>query len=932
MSFNEIEEELFLYVRSKIIPESFAGSGFFVYFCQRVSENQYLDERVYSGEGTGEDSTYSYVRTFLFDCKLFYLLITNLQKIMRTINLLRKAFLLLALVGGASSAWATGEVFYVKFQNSSNVTQSTANYFSYDKGSGTAVSWSSKGKHSCTYGGDTYSDVIKMESATQCYFTSEAEATITIVQTISNATGDKLKFDGTNLNSEMANTTVTVNSTDKYNEYVITKVAAGTHTITRQSETGLAYVKVEYTGEAAVVVADPVIAWNSGTSQATITCATDGATIYYTTDGSEPTTSSSAYSSAITLTNSTTVRAFAKKSDVSSNLVKRECFVSHSSVSKYLTSLGYNGGTVSGDVWTGTNFTITNNVAERGFAYVNLAGSQDGFKLNHTDSYTIQPSEGIKVTKLVVVGKTWLQGSAGNAATIAFDDWTPVSGTFFDYLTDGETYVKTIEFTPDAAQDYGQAITMRPGTNQLGAYIEVYGDIKTYAVSYAAGANGTGTVAAGVKKHGLNFDLSSNKFTRDGFEQTGWATYDGGPQVYALGGTYTANAAITLYPVWAKMVPTVVNNWDFSDWSDATKTGMLADATNWNQYEKTGSTGTNFEDNGRSNAAERSAYTLKYTDGVTTTNLPETKGLKFSAPAFGIGLMFNFPSATVGGVDCTYHGSQYIWLYNKDSKIIIPDVKVGSVIRIGVESHKNTDSGEARGITLNNATQTLGEGTSKNYQDVEWTVTTAGDITITPTKGLHIYYITVTENKENIPVSTLDGRNYASFVATKKLDFSAADGITAYIATGLNDASDAVVLEPVDVVPVGEPIIVKTETQGATVNVPVTTVDADDVSGNNLIAGDGETSYSTGTYYYLASDLFHLATSGTLQSGKAYLQIPSSARQLGIVFGDDETTGISATLMNNERLSNEFFDLQGRKVAQPTKGLYIVNGKKVIVK
>ena len=47
-------------------------------------------------------------------------------------------------------------------------------------------------------------------------------------------------------------------------------------------------------------------------------------------------------------------------------------------------------------------------------------------------------------------------------------------------------------------------------------------------------------------------------------------------------------------------------------------------------------------------------------------------------------------------------------------------------------------------------------------------------------------------------------------------------------------------------------------------------------------------------------------------------------------FGDD-ATGIGATLVNSEqRIVNSVYDLQGRKVAQPTKGLYIVNGKKVM--
>jgi hypothetical protein len=48
-------------------------------------------------------------------------------------------------------------------------------------------------------------------------------------------------------------------------------------------------------------------------------------------------------------------------------------------------------------------------------------------------------------------------------------------------------------------------------------------------------------------------------------------------------------------------------------------------------------------------------------------------------------------------------------------------------------------------------------------------------------------------------------------------------------------------------------------------------------------------------------------------------------------FDDDETTGVES--INRETITNnQFFDLQGRKVAQPTKGLYIVNGKKVVVR
>ena len=52
---------------------------------------------------------------------------------------------------------------------------------------------------------------------------------------------------------------------------------------------------------------------NSGT-EVTITCSTEGAKIYYTTDGSEPTASSTEYTAAISVTAAVTLKAIAVKS------------------------------------------------------------------------------------------------------------------------------------------------------------------------------------------------------------------------------------------------------------------------------------------------------------------------------------------------------------------------------------------------------------------------------------------------------------------------------------------------------------------------------------------------------------------------------------------------------------------------------------------
>ena len=203
--------------------------------------------------------------------------------------------------------------------------------------------------------------------------------------------------------------------------------------------------------------------------------------------------------------------------------------------------------------------------------------------------------------------------------------------------------------------------------------------------------------------------------------------------------------------------------------------------------------------------------------------------------------------------------------------------------------------------------------------------------------------IIVTYEVIAVSVSTKSGRNYGTYVTNYKLDFSSAEGITAYIAKGFNGAKDAILLKEVSVVPADEPIIVKTDTKGASVSVPVTTSDPSDVSLNALVAGDGTTAWNGTdgyTYYYVASDEFHKATSGTLQSGKAYLKISSSlvpveeARSFGFVVDDEETTGVSASLNNKGQMKNDnvVYDLQGRRVAQPTKGLYIVNGRKFFKK
>ena len=76
--------------------------------------------------------------------------------------------------------------------------------------------------------------------------------------------------------------------------------------------------------------------------------------------------------------------------------------------------------------------------------------------------------------------------------------------------------------------------------------------------------------------------------------------------------------------------------------------------------------------------------------------------------------------------------------------------------------------------------------------------------------------------------------------------------------------------------------------------------------------------------------------------GKAYLKVAKSALGTapirGFVIGeDDNTTGIDVITINgidinDSKVDDSVYDLMGRKVSKPAKGIYIKNGKKVIIK
>ena len=95
------------------------------------------------------------------------------------------------------------------------------------------------------------------------------------------------------------------------------------------------------------------------------------------------------------------------------------------------------------------------------------------------------------------------------------------------------------------------------------------------------------------------------------------------------------------------------------------------------------------------------------------------------------------------------------------------------------------------------------------------------------------------------------------------------------------------------------------------------------------------TSYfkANGSQYVLANGSkgigFYKAAEGTIiNGGKGYLSITGSASN-EFVFGIED--GIHETVTSNKE-DNVYYNLQGVRVDKPTMGVYIVNGKKVVLK
>jgi hypothetical protein len=211
----------------------------------------------------------------------------------------------------------------------------------------------------------------------------------------------------------------------------------------------------------------------------------------------------------------------------------------------------------------------------------------------------------------------------------------------------------------------------------------------------------------------------------------------------------------------------------------------------------------------------------------------------------------------------------------------------------------------------------------------------AGDVTITGSQAICMYIVTFTPTSE-IPTTTVtvSDKGYRTFASKYPLDFSTpVSGLKVYKATLTENIVSF--SEVTTAVPAGEGLLLKGEGE-FTLNIATVRPEAID---NALIGVTVEKTVDAGIFVLMDGDSgvgFYKTTDAfTVGANTAYLPAlpaPASgeARAFIALDIDETTTGINAALVNNE--NGEVYNLQGQRVVKAQKGLYIMNGKKVLVK
>ncbi len=848
---------------------------------------------------------------------------------MKQKSLLKTMLLLCALIAGSSSVWAVSKTYKHVLasgelngisdgQTSKSLTDANGNIAS------PGVTWSvtPTWKTSAPANGGSVDG-----TKGQQYGTGNNPATSLVFSTTYNfGTITSVKVNASTANSATAtiavqvgttafkiNTNETVSLTNSAAEYDFTGSATGNITITlsQPSTSKALYVKsleVTYDDGTAAVVTTPTISGQTPfyvSTEVTIECGTAGASIKYSLDNGS---SWNDYSGPLTLTETKTVKAKATKDQYTDSQVASKEFekATVQTVAAALTAINA----------LADNGTINNQFVEG--VVSTAATSVSSGKMNYSIS-----DDGSKTSELTVYQGKGLNNASFSAATdLALGDKVTVFGTLKKYVSGTKT-------TPEFIS---------------GNYLVDFVAVPRFSVAAGAVASGT-QVELSTPQDGFTiyYTADGSDPKTSGTEYTGVITISATTTIkaYAKKGTISSNVATAEYTL-----ATPAATPTFSP---------VAGAYNAAQNVTISTTTDGAEIYYTINGTDPTTSSTKYTGAISVNKNTTIKaiavkdGLANSAVAtakytFYVALPYTFDG---NGTDAgSILGLTANSLANYDNSPKIQFNGTGDYLVIGINEAATLLSYDIKGNSFSGGTfkvQTSVDGETyndlKEYTTVESTITHESLNNI-PSTARYIKFIYTNKSGGNVGVGkiginceavTVPASQYMTYCnATRALDFT---DVTAYKVSAVG--ADYVTLEEITQAPANTPVILKATAGTYGLNVVAS---ASEVTGNKLLVSDGSITGGDGIYALASKGdpavvgFYKVKSTVTIPAGKCYLDTNTSAPEFLGFNVDGETTGINEVRGKMEDVSGKVYNLAGQRVAQPTKGLYIVNGKKVIVK
>lgn len=229
-----------------------------------------------------------------------------------------------------------------------------------------------------------------------------------------------------------------------------------------------------------------------------------------------------------------------------------------------------------------------------------------------------------------------------------------------------------------------------------------------------------------------------------------------------------------------------------------------------------------------------------------------------------------------------------------------------------------------------------------NTSDKLFHNSTSSDVYYQESGNTCAFYMEKAEQQNAFKTTALTVGEVSANVATYSSPFPVKlpEGVDAYIAK--QEGENIVLQKITGALPANTGVILSSENAAEyilTARTTETETEATEIADNKLVATTGSAVANDVNAYILSKNenkaVFKKlsATNRTIAQYKAYLKLDAGTQpaNLSLAFAGSNLTGIQNVTETSAK-SKTAYDLAGRKVGKLQKGIYIVNGKKVIVK